>query len=254
MDSDFPSAMLPEIEEFLSKDSERESGLDLYPGVFDTQHFFPLQRKEELKKMIQTARKVEPKVIMEIGADKGGGLYHWCKCFPSVERIIGCEIRGTPYSSLFERSFPNVNFLWLPVSSYDNKTLNAVHRWLGEERPDRLKIDVLFCDGEKSYFKKDIDAYLPFMSPKGVMFLHDITDWDGPPQAFEYAQSLGFRTETIIDKSDTMQSLGRAIQGQAATTPYESWLRHWAGTSCGVGVVWMRESQFTVNERKFRDE
>lgn len=238
MDSDFPQQMIPSIQEFFESEDAREPGLDLYEDVFNNPYFFPLQRKAELAKMVQTARKVNPRTIMEIGADKGGGLYHWCKCFPEVERVIACEIRGTPYSELFEEHFPQIEFLWLPCSSYDPKTLNRVYHWLGS---DPGKIDVCFCDGEKAWFQKDIDGYLQFMSPNGVMFLHDVTDPEGPPEAFEYAKSLGYRTELILDKSDTAESLRRAVDGKAAENAYEAWLRHWAGTSCGVGVVWMNK-------------
>ena len=91
MDANFPAGMLDHIERFFSVDGDRPAGLDVYPDVFKTPCFFPLQRMRETEKMIAVARSAEPQVIYEIGTDKGGGLYHWCKCFPLVRRVIACE-------------------------------------------------------------------------------------------------------------------------------------------------------------------
>ena len=56
---------------------------------------FPLQRQAEAAEMVKVARGVSPTVVMEIGADKGGGILAWCM-LPTVRRVIACEIRGTP--------------------------------------------------------------------------------------------------------------------------------------------------------------
>ena len=53
--------------------------------------------------MLAIANKYSPTTIYEIGADKGGGLYHWCMSCPTVKHVIACEIRGLPYKELFEK-------------------------------------------------------------------------------------------------------------------------------------------------------
>lgn len=231
MDDPLPKGLVEHIEKFFRQEHTRPPGRDIYPGIFASDLMFPLQRQQELVRMIQTARTINPTTIYEIGTDKGGGLYHWCKCFPDVKRIIACEIRGTPFSELFEQAFPHVEFLWLPVSSYDVEVVRRVKQWLGENT-----IDVLFIDGDKSMFQLDFTCYQPLMSKPGIVFMHDIQD-PAPKEAFEAVYSKGYRTETIIDKSDTDIALGQEQAGLACSSSHEQWLRHWKGKSCGVGVI-----------------
>lgn len=235
MDEPFPSGMVECIEQFLADDGKRPSGLDVYDDVFSSPLFFPLQRQRELATMMRIARSKSPKTVFEIGADKGGGIYHWVKCLPTVEQVIACEIRGTPYASAFDDAFPTVDFLWLDKSSYAAETVSRVDSWL---RGDL--IDVLFIDGDKSHFLHDFYTYLPFMSPDGIVFMHDIQD-EAPFAAF-----LDSRThprvakwEMIVDVQDSAEAVAREQAGIPPTSAHESWLRHWCGASCGVGVHYL---------------
>lgn len=239
MDAPFPTEMVPCIEQFLANDHSRLAGLDLYPEVFHSDHFFPLQRMRETEAMIRIARDVSPQTVMEIGADKGGGLYHWCKCLPTVMRVIGCEVRGLPYASLFERAFPGINFCWMPCSSYEPITVQSVTGWMTQYTRWTPGIDVLFIDGDKGRFLEDFDAYLPLMSPHGIVFMHDIQD-EAPREAFLKVRERGYRCEAIIDTSEAEGAGVRHLRGDPVTSPYEGWLRHWRGRSCGVGVIYMK--------------
>lgn len=233
MDSPFPPGMMPCIEEFFSRDSSRCLGKLIYLEVFDTELFFPLQRMRELVRMMEKAKTIKPKVVFEIGADKGGGLYHWIKCQPTVEKVIACEIRGLPYKRLFEQNFPWIKFLWLESSSYDSDTVTTVQQWLGES-----KIDCLFIDGDKTKFLDDFDTYLPFMNSPSFVFLHDIQDRE-PRRAFAKIQEAGYDTSEILDTSEAEEAMVRAVRNIPPKNPYEAWLRHWKGTSCGVGCVFL---------------
>lgn len=228
MDADFPAGMVAEIETFLQEDRARPPGLNIYEDVFKTSHFFPLQRQAELRRMVQIARSIEPNVVMEIGSDKGGSLYHWCKCLPSVSAVIACEMRGCPYQRLFSRAFPKIQFCWMERASLP---------------PPYVKpgtIDVLFIDGDKSGFLADFDAYLPLMNPDGLVFLHDVQD-DYSRKAFEAIGRRGYRTEVVVDVSDYEAAAERERAGVPVSSPHEAWLRFWKGRSCGVGVVWLRK-------------
>ena len=161
-------------EEFFKSEDTRKPGEDIYHDVFDSPSLFPLQRRKETVRMMRTARKVAPTVVYEIGADKGGGLYHWCKCFPTLKRVIACEVRGTPYCDLFEKAFPHIDFLLIPASSYADSSVSAVAGWLGRDR-----INCLFIDGDKSGFLKDFDVYRPYVTSPGIIFMHDFRD-EGP--------------------------------------------------------------------------
>lgn len=229
MNDTFPEGLLPEIAKFLA--AKRDSGEDLYDAVFDTEHFFPLQRKEELREMVKIAKKHHPRVVMEIGADKGGSVYHWCKCL-WPKKVAACEVRGTPYMHLFAKAFPHINFAWLPCSSRDGVALQAMDLWLASDT-----IDVLFIDGEKACMLDDFREYERRVSVGGVVFVHDIQD-DYGRRAFNAAKS-GRRSEEIVLLQDSVEAEAREREGLPCRNSYEQWLRHWKGKSCGVGVVYL---------------
>lgn len=234
MDDPYPEGMVDEIKRFLADDHKRRRGEDWYLDVFETQTFFPLQRRHELAEMMRRARQIRPRVVMEIGADKGGGLYHWAKCLPTVDRIIACEIRGCPYKTMFDRAFPHIDFLWLEDTSQDDNDA-FVQGWL-QTIGGISRIDILFIDGDKTKFLEDFDAYLPLMSQDGLVFMHDVQD-RLPKEAYETVLARGYRGETIIDTSESLEQEVLDMQGVPPRNPYEAWLRHWKGSSCGVGVI-----------------
>ena len=100
------------------------------------------------------------------------------------------------------------------------------------------QIDILFIDGDKSHFDTDFYTYMSVMSPKGIVFMHDITD-DAPGAAYRRVCSTGFRHSEIIDKTDSVKASWQEEAGEPAKSPHEGWLRHWKGSSCGVGVIYM---------------
>jgi len=228
----WPESYLRDLEEFFRTEDTRPPGLDIYEDVFQTHLFFPLQRKRELEKAVKYVRsQMEPNVVMEIGADKGAGFYHWCKCFLAVEKAIALEVRGCPYANLFEEHFGgSIDFLWCEASSTAKKTIESVKTFLGSDT-----IDVLFIDGDKNKTREDFEAYAPMMTKGGVVMIHDIKD-DPPGVTFD-ALVGQYPSERIIDMSENDEAVERAASGIPADTSYEDWLRYWAGRSCGVGIL-----------------
>jgi len=240
-DGPLPSNLVEQWQRFFVECLQRPLMMDRSTRVFETD-LFPLQRKKELVKMLNLADQIEPKTVMSIGCDKGGELYHWCQFIPSVERIIACEVRGTPYASLFETTFPKIKFLWLARSSLEQSTKSEVRRFLmeailpsGEVLGSR--IDVLFIDGDKSFFFEDFLTWLPMMSPRGIVFMHDITD-QAPGEAYRKIQrgeaGRDFATFDLLDSTESM-----AFLSKEPANGHEQWLKHWAGRSCGVGCILM---------------
>ena len=146
--------------------------------------------------------------------------------------------------------FHDVHFLWGEEgdSSHSPLTVWEVSQFLVSTGGNKIgsatlndKIDVLFIDGNKGAFHKDFDAYLPMMSPSGVVFMHDVNDEGkhGPRAAFERCKRMGFRCEEFISLVDTELALKREADGIPSESPHEAWLRHWRGRSCGVGAIWM---------------
>lgn len=233
MDAAFPKELAEDTRKFFANDGLRPGGLDVYEDVFDKAGcMYPLQRKRETARMMQIARSINPITVYEIGADKGGGFYHWCKSLLSVRRAIACEFRGTPYDIEFMRAFPEISFLFLPCSSYDQRTVDRVGAWL-----HGTKIDCLFIDGDKSHFKTDFYCYLQYMNPGGLVFVHDIRD-DGPRDAWRHIKQ-NFKTDEVIDISESLEAADREAAGIASISEHENWLRHWKGASAGFGVVYL---------------
>ena len=235
MDAPFPKEMLPSIESFLNLvHPGLPDGLDCYPEVFHSELFYPLQRMREFAKMVRVIRLEGPRCVMEIGADKGGGFYQLLKALPGVTHAIANEIRGLPWAPLFERTFPRVRFLWLEGDSRSPASLDRARQWLLDEK---VGIGALFIDGDKSAMEEDFDAYLPMTDGlQSVALLHDVTD-PAPGAAFGRLKARGFQTSLIHDASEADEALAREAAGVPVTSPYEGWLRHWKGRSCGVGVV-----------------
>lgn len=246
MDADFPEGFLANVTKFFESESSRKPGQNLYPEVFETELFFPLQRQRELARMMQIARSKNPVTVMEIGADKGGGLYHWCKCLPTVRNVIACEIRGLPYRTLFEAAFPHIRFLWLEESSHASQCVKKVREWVGalavrSDHPDQDLIDCLFIDGDKGAFMADFYAYGPMMRSDGIVFMHDINDRP-PKTAYELVlRKERLRHEEVIDIADSLEAVDRENRGVPSTGAHEGWLRHWKGASAGVGVIYLGE-------------
>jgi predicted O-methyltransferase YrrM len=240
MDGPLPPELVPAWERFF--DNRLHKSVWQISGICDAAFYdgvlFPLQRRRELARMLEMARIVQPQTIMEIGTDKGSGLLHWC-LLPTARNIIACEVRGTPYSELFERAFPDIDFLWLDRSSLEHDTMTIVQDWLSLEGISGTKIDVLFIDGDKSFFDRDFDLYRPLVSDSGVVFMHDIRD-PAPGAAYTKVCNRGYEHQEIVDVSEADEAVKRMEAGIPSTVEHENWLRHWRGASCGVGVLYMQ--------------
>jgi hypothetical protein len=214
MDSPLPPTIVQDWRNLLSGEHSSDA-------VFDHPVLFPLQRRSELRRMLAAAG--SPRVVMEIGADKGGGLYHWCT-MPSVRAVIACEIRGTPYSAEFEAAFPHIAFLWLPETSRD-ATPQKVRDWLGT-----IRIDVLFIDGDKCAFYDDWETYRSMVT--GTVFFHDIQDESTGNDWRRVKKEVGYdKCSEILDTSDWQRTPNPPV------TAHDGWLQYWKGASCGVGVL-----------------
>jgi hypothetical protein len=169
---------------------------------------------------------------MEIGADKGGGFYHWCKCFSTVEKAIAIEIRGLPYAKIFEQHFPQIEFCWVESSSYSPDTVQVIREFLLG-----VPIDVLFIDGDKLSANKDYSAYKPLVRSGGFIFIHDVNGEDGEEPSRMFKDLDHPCKSIVLDQSESHEALARESRGEPVTTPYEGWLRYWKGLWSGVGVI-----------------
>jgi predicted O-methyltransferase YrrM len=239
MDAPFPEGMVEAIEDILKQEPGIPNGQDVYPHIFESALFMPLQRKYEMQQMVQLARSVPHATVMEVGADKGGSVYTWVKAL-QPKRMIACEIRGTPYAQAFDRTFPLTDFCWTDGSSFDPGVVGRIQSWLRGHT-----IDILFLDGDKFSFARDFEAYVSMMTPGGYVFMHDIVpDLDPHPRrAFTWASERPQVAQAleIIDFTEHHQLTQADAQGPIVGGPYNDWLRYWGPHSCGVGVLHIRQ-------------
>lgn len=234
MDDPMPDWIVPNWTTFLSE-KRRPCNDGTFQELFDTD-LMPLQRRAEITKMINLLLDMSPPVrtIMEIGTDRGTTFYHWLRAFPNLKKAVGVEIRGVPFARLFEKAFPDVQFLWVPSSSYAPSTVAKVREFLGED-----KLDYLFIDGDKSHFDTDFWLYRPMMADTGLMAMHDVFDNNSPMQNAYLNTSVHFtKRMAVIDHSDRDRLKERELVNPGfAKNSYQDWLRHWSYTSCGYGCV-----------------
>lgn len=237
-DAPFPPQFYNDWVNFFANDKE-PCRLNCYHKLFEID-LCPLQRKKELAEVIDVIFKnagqhLQPvTAVMEIGTDKCGTFYHWLKAFPGITTAIACEIRGTPFSDLFEKAFPKVKFLWLSESSLTLECQRKVSDFLGD-----TQLDFLFIDGDKEYFGEDFDKYVQFLKPHGIALFHDVFDNDQPMQeAFLKRAKKYNKTKVIIDTSECDERKTEILEGTAIHNGYTQWLDIWSHTSCGFGCIW----------------
>lgn len=222
-----------------AKDFYGQPGQDIYTEIFCNGTLFPLQRINECAEMMRTARAISPQVVMEIGSDKGGGFFHWCKSLPTVRRAIAAEFRGVPFIEAFLKLFPLIDFCFIEGSSFDPANVAQVSQFLNDtdKRDEPDLIDCLFIDGDKNGTAKDFAAYAPYVRPGGLVFIHDIEDRSIHPSQFFYSLAKDYRITALLDGREGTEAEMRTKAGVPASTGYENWLRIWKWTSCGVGIV-----------------
>jgi len=125
----------------------------------------------ELTKALELVAALDPKLIMEIGCDRGGTLYAWTAVAPQAQ-VWGITLAdngaGTGGSGLaLETHGAKV----LIGDSHDPATL----AWFADQMAGPC-VDVLFLDGDHSAagVRQDLAMYGPLVRAGGLILLHDI--------------------------------------------------------------------------------
>lgn len=225
MDGSMPPAIAPAWNEFRHLSPPN---LDQYAEIFEHPQFFPLQRRAELAWMMRQARAIEPRTVVEIGSDKGGGFYHWNRSLSAtVERSLGIEIRGVPWLHGFQRLFDH------QVYGLAECSRSAIVLELARAI---APIDCLFIDGEKARARDDFETWLPFMRKGGLVFFHDTRDDIEPARVFKSLRGR-FATTEFVDGREGTDAQVRKGGGESPRSEHDAWAMHWGPTSCGVGMV-----------------
>lgn len=228
MTQPYPKDIDKKMSECLEKTRDIGYGHTTYDLIYSSA-CFPFQRKRELSVMMELAQRIKPKIVMEIGLGNGGGLFHWCKSQPTLEKVIGSEVREIPYKREFENHFTQYNFLWVGAS---RNSFSKVKNWLGGQT-----IDCLFIDGDKKNLDKDFNLYLPLVSPKGIVFCHDVFGTTINPFR-KITENSNRQYVKFADTSESLEAIQREMLKIPSQSAYENWLRKWRGRSGGFGVIY----------------
>jgi cephalosporin hydroxylase len=145
----------------------------------------PFQIKEEILKLLELLKDMEPRVVLEIGTAEGGTLFLFTRVASSDAIIISIDLPGgmfgggypvwkIPLYKSFAREKQKIYLIRADSHSY--KTLDKVKEILNGRN-----IDFLFIDGDHTYegVKKDFEMYSPLVK-KGIIAFHDIVQH--PPE------------------------------------------------------------------------
>jgi predicted O-methyltransferase YrrM len=139
-----------------------------------------MQKKTEIKALLEFMAPRAPKTILEIGTCGGGTLYLFTTVF-KPDLLISVDLPGGPFGggyaeqriALYE-SLGNVKLI--RDDSHKPETYLKVKELLAGKQ-----LDMLFIDGDHTYegVKEDFRMYQEFVKKEGVIVFHDIHDQAG---------------------------------------------------------------------------
>jgi cephalosporin hydroxylase len=140
----------------------------------------PAQVEYEIAKLLEIVAELRPKVVLEIGTERGGTLFLFTRVADPEAKIISIDLPGGPFGGGYPRwkiplyksfSKEGQKIYLIRRDSHDSQTLKEVERILGGE-----KVDFLFVDGDHTYegVKRDFEMYSPLVREGGIIAFHDI--------------------------------------------------------------------------------
>lgn len=138
----------------------------------------PIQVEEELVKLVEEVRALQPRRVLEIGTSMGGTLYLWTRLAAKDAVLVSVDLPGGKFGGgysplrtpLYERfARPEQKLHLLRANSHDPEVKKQVEQLCGA-------IDFLFIDGDHTYegVKQDWEMYGPMVRPGGLIAFHDI--------------------------------------------------------------------------------
>lgn len=140
------------------------------------------QIPEEITALAEIIRDLNACIFLEIGTDRGGTFYLFCKLTGPDGKKITVDLPGGPYASMDSTQAAERNRqmrAWaenvhiLEGNSHDRATRQKVQTILSGER-----CDFLFIDGDHTAkgVQMDYEMYRHLVRPGGYIFFHDIVD------------------------------------------------------------------------------
>lgn len=169
--------VIREIQAFSSDDADAVF-------MFAAEKFFggiaPGQIREEFIPLLAAFQQLQPRTILEIGTEKGGTFFCFCKLAPADATLVSIDLPA----GLFGGGYPEWRIPIYQAFAQPGQTLHFVRgNSHAPETLEKLKtilggrqIDFLFIDADHTYegVKKDFEMYGPLVRKGGIVAFHDI--------------------------------------------------------------------------------
>ena len=139
-----------------------------------------VQKISELSPLISLLKRRKLRTIVEIGTQKGGTLYAWCRVALPDAFIVSIDLPGGPFGGGY--SLKEMKRFWTyrrkkqRIYFFRKDSHKKVTRDELIKKLKGRKIDFLFIDGDHRYtgVKKDWNLYTPLVKRNGLIVFHDI--------------------------------------------------------------------------------
>jgi predicted O-methyltransferase YrrM len=159
----------------------------------------PFQVPEELVRLMEDVRELNPQTVLEIGTHRGGTLYLWARLARPDAILVSIDLPGgrfgggySPFRAPIYRRFAQQRqkLRLVRADSHRASTLEKTKR-LFSGRP----VDLLFIDGDHRYegVKKDWEMYSPLVRPGGLIVFHDVAENYGETRVKEFWDTIKFQ-------------------------------------------------------------
>jgi predicted O-methyltransferase YrrM len=142
----------------------------------------PNQKEQEIVWLLEQLAARPPRVVLEIGTDRGGTLFLWTRVAAADALLIALDVRKmfgrlgrwSPFAlvrSGFARERQRVDLID-GVDSHAADTVKRVQAALAGR-----SVDFLFIDAGHAYedARQDFELYEPLVRPGGIVAFHDVS-------------------------------------------------------------------------------
>ena len=169
----------------------------------------PVQIESEISDLFNIVKNLNPKVICEIGTDRGGTLYLWSKAIQPDGLIISIDLPRT-YRKPLNRFFCSSFFETQRIHFLRENSQSAECQMSVQKILNGRKIDFLFIDADHSYegVKKDFKLYSDFVRKSGLVAFHDILDECGVDKFWSEVRPYYKHMEIVEDYKQRCAGIG----------------------------------------------
>jgi predicted O-methyltransferase YrrM len=139
------------------------------------------QKPEEIGWLFERVREARPRIVLEIGLDRGGTLFLWSRVAAADAHLVAVDTSPggafgawSPFQ-LVRRSFARDQqrvTLLMGCDSHATETFDRVRRAVAG-----ANVDFMFIDGDHTYggVSRDFDTYSRLVRPGGLVAFHDVS-------------------------------------------------------------------------------